>query len=49
MSTRNTLESDHPKHAKNLAKIALNMDNVHLDVPVLTSLCMVVVIPKSRS
>jgi hypothetical protein len=30
---------DQPKHAKNMAKIALNMDNVYLDVPVLTSPC----------
>ena len=38
-------KSDQPKHAKNMAKIALNMDNVYLDVPVLTSPCLVVDIP----
>jgi hypothetical protein len=32
-----------------MAKIALNMDNVYLDVPVLTSPCLVVVIPMSGS
>jgi hypothetical protein len=37
------------KTCKNMAKIALNMDNVYLDVPVLTSLCLVVVIPMSGS
>jgi hypothetical protein len=30
---------------KKMAKIALNMDNVYLDVPVLTSPCLVVDIP----
>jgi hypothetical protein len=34
---------------KNMAKIALNMDNVYLDVPVLTSPCLVVDIPMSGS
>ena len=37
------LKSDQPKHAKNMAKIALNMDNVYLDVPVLTSPRLVIV------
>ena len=37
------------KTCKNMAKIALNMDNVYLDVAVLTSPCWVVVIPMSRS
>jgi hypothetical protein len=34
---------------KNMVKIALNMDNVYLDVPVLTSPCLVVDIPMSGS
>jgi hypothetical protein len=38
-----------PKHEKNMAKIALNMDNVYLDVPVLTSPCLVIAIPMSGS
>ena len=37
------------EHAKNMVKLALNMDNVYLDVPVLTSPCLVVVIPMSGS
>jgi hypothetical protein len=41
MSTKHHLKSDQLKHAKNMAKIALNMDNVYLDVPVLTSPCLV--------
>jgi hypothetical protein len=45
MSTKHHLKSDQPKHAKNMAKIALNMDNVYLDVPVLTFPYLVVVIP----
>jgi hypothetical protein len=49
MSTKHHLKSDQPKHAKYMAKIALNMDNVYLDVPVLTSLCLVVVISMSGS
>jgi hypothetical protein len=32
------------KTCKKMAKIALNMDNVYLDVPVLTSPCLVVAI-----
>jgi hypothetical protein len=40
---------DELKHAKNMAKIALNMDNVYLDMPVLTSPCLVVAIPTSGS
>jgi hypothetical protein len=47
MSTKHHLKSDQPKHAKDMAKFALNMDNVYLDVPMLTSLCLVVVIPMS--
>jgi hypothetical protein len=34
---------------KKHGKFALNMDNVYLDVPVLTSPCLVVVIPMSGS
>jgi hypothetical protein len=34
---------------KKMAKIALNMDNVYLDVHVLTSPCLVVDIPMSGS
>jgi hypothetical protein len=49
MSTKHRLKSDELKHAKNMAKIALNMDNVCLDMPVLASLCLVVAIPMSRS
>jgi hypothetical protein len=49
MSTKHHLKSYQPKHAKNMAKIALNIDNVYLDVPVLTSLCLVVAIPMSGS
>jgi hypothetical protein len=37
MSTKHHLKLDQPKHAKNIEKFALNMDNVYLDVPVLTS------------
>ena len=36
MSMKHHPKSDQPKHAKNMAKIALNKDNVYLDVPVLT-------------
>jgi hypothetical protein len=49
MSTKHHLKSDQPKHAKNMEKIALNMDNVYLDVPVLKSPCLVVVILISGS
>jgi hypothetical protein len=49
MSTKHHLKSYQPKHAKNMAKIALNMVNVYLDMPVLTSPCLVVVIPMSGS
>ena len=40
MSTKHHLKLDEPKHAKNMAKIALNMDNVYLDVPVLINIPM---------
>ena len=49
ISTKHHLKSDQLKHAKNMAKIVLNMDNVYLDMPVLTSPCLVVVIPMSGS
>jgi hypothetical protein len=43
VTTKHHLKSDQLKHEKNMAKITLNMDNVYLDVPVLTSPCLVVV------
>jgi hypothetical protein len=49
MSMKHHLKLDQPKHAKNMAKIALNMDNVYLDVLVVTSPCLVVANPMSGS
>ena len=45
MSMKTSPKIGSTETCKNMGKIALNMDNVYLDVPVLTSPCLIVVIP----